>query len=214
MLEKYHGNGVLLLGASAPNAQMIERALKITPTLYCADGGAAYAPIMPAAIIGDMDSFDEKSTQFQTVNKRLIEDQDTTDFEKCLGLVSAKFYICLGFTGGRMDHYLSSIAALAKFSDKKVFLVSETDFALVANARMCLELGEGVPFSLFPLETSRAHTAGLQWNLNGEDMAIGGLISTSNRTLADRVEVNVTQGKLAMILPNTHLETVITQLVD
>ena len=110
-------------------AEMIEEALMVAPELVAADGAADTLVTMgrcPAAVIGDMDSIASPSDwQTGTTRFLLLEEQDSTDFEKCLYASSAPFYVAAGFTGRRVDHMLAVFHAMLAHPEKRVVLLGE-----------------------------------------------------------------------------------------
>ena len=101
--------GVTLLGAGDATPQDVSEALSLAPNLVCADGGAVKAlqlGLVPKAVIGDFDSLDQ-DTLGQLAKDSLfrVEEQDSTDFEKCLRRIETPFVIGVGFTGARRDRH-------------------------------------------------------------------------------------------------------------
>ena len=73
----------------------MNRALALAKTVVAADGGADQAVnhgVIPDAVIGDFDSI-TNTTRARIPEDRLHpdQDQDTTDFDKCLSQISRAF---------------------------------------------------------------------------------------------------------------------------
>ena len=82
-------------------------------------GGARFR-----AVIGDLDSLrDIAALERAGVPVHRLEEQETTDLEKCLYSVEAPLFVGLGFLGGRIDHHLAAMNALVKFARVPVVLV-------------------------------------------------------------------------------------------
>lgn len=162
--------------------------------LIAADGGANQfyeTEIVPDVIIGDMDSLEHISHWSTKTAVLNVEEQDSTDFEKCLALTNAPLYIGLGLIGKRFDHSLATIHALARFATKKtIVLVDETDAILAARGHVKLTLEKGARVSIYPFgkitfESSR----GLKYPLDNLVMEQGVQIGTSNEATSDVVEI-------------------------
>ncbi|WP_229802246.1 thiamine diphosphokinase [Paramylibacter ulvae] len=210
-----HEHGVTLIGAGPVENTQVSTITGMANTVYCADGGLANALSEPQAVIGDLDSATEKMPFYQSVNKVLIHDQDRTDFEKTLATVAAQYYLCVGFTGGRMDHHLAAFNTVAKNPDQSIFLIEKNEFAFLWGeefGELCLNLGIESPIGIFPTTRALGESRGLRWNIDGLELAPDGRIATSNETDADQVVINITSGKVLIILPIGQLSNVLNQL--
>lgn len=177
--------GVTLVGAGAPRRQDIVEALNIAPTLVAADGGANFcvdAGLSPVAIIGDLDSFlgDEAPGLPETRLIR-IEEQETTDFEKCLARIHAPHIIATGFTGGRVDHTMAVWSVLARRIGPPAIVIGPDDAVFAAPERLKLDLEPGTRLSLFPMTPVTGRSSGLEWPIEGLTLSPMGRLGTSNR---------------------------------
>lgn len=155
---------------------------------------------LPDIITGDFDSAREEVLQFykdKGVEVIQTEDQNFTDFTKCLKIVSEKpiivqiqSIVVLGAFGGRLDHIFGNINALFT-ADKlmngiQVYLLSNENMAcLLQKGRHLLKVDsgfEGAHCGLIPVGgvCECVTTTGLKWNLNRHVMQFGGLISACN----------------------------------
>ncbi len=195
---------VLLVGNGPVEAAGVALARPHCAAVVAADGGikAALAHgLQPGAVIGDMDSC-PPDYRGQTVR---IPDQNTTDFEKCLGTINAPLIIGIGFLGGRLDHELAALNALVR-TPQNVVLIGETDlvFRLPATTRLALPLGTRL--SLFPMGPVAGVTSqGLAWPIDGLRLAPNAQISTSNHTTAPEISLTNPAQPLLCILPRAHL---------
>ncbi len=107
---------VTLVGGGPGSATALALAVGKAPCVIAADGGADRAKaigIVPSTIIGDIDSFSKvESWQNSDVKMFKIDEQETTDFEKCLYSVSAPVFLGVGFLGARTDHGLAAMNAM------------------------------------------------------------------------------------------------------
>ena len=178
--------GVTLLGGGAVASADVALALTLAPTLVAADGGGDHAlalGLMPRAVIGDMDSLSAPAAQMLAGRIHRVDEQDSTDFGKCLRLVRADFYLGLGFTGLRLDHTLSALNEVAARPARRVLLIAEEEVIFRAPTRLTLNLNPGERLSLYPMGLARGRSIGLRWPIDGITFTPGGRIGTSNEAL-------------------------------
>jgi thiamine pyrophosphokinase len=124
--------------------------------------------------------------------------QDTTDLEKCLKHLTGFTgkIIVYGAFGGRIDQTLSSIHVLFKNPQLDIMLVDKYSIMTLINVGKTIvrpsihEERKGC--GLIPVDgkVDQVKTEGLKWNLElGQEMSMGGLISTSNEIIADEVHI-------------------------
>lgn len=179
---------VVLAGGGALSAEALARARARAGPIVAADGAADRLLALdarPDAVIGDLDSLDDAGGwAARGVAVHRLDEQDTTDFEKCLYATRAPLYLAVGFTGRRLDHGLAVLNAMARRPDKRVILVGESEIVLAAPAgrRLDLALAPGATVSVFPMaEVACAPSRGLEWPLDELVLAPSGRIGTSNR---------------------------------
>ncbi len=213
-------NGPLLIvGGGRVDAQLLKTLAARAAGCVGADSGGEVllaAGIVPDAVIGDMDSTQAGKFSSQT---RVIDiaEQDTTDFEKCLYSTRAPVTLALGMTGGRFDHTLAALHAVARHAaQRSIVLIDENDLALGVAGGFAINVGEGARVSIYPLgRTQFARSEGLLYQLEGLVMEQGKVIGTSNRAIADRVEINVAGGAQdpwLLILDKEQLPEVLDQI--
>ena len=209
-------SGVTLLGGAGTTASGLRAALERAPVLVCADGGADHALAlgwMPDAVIGDFDSLGQAARARISPDRLLhVPDQDTTDFDKCLAHVAAPMVLALGFTGGRLDHTLASLATLARNPSRRVLLLGAEDVALLAPPALSVDLPPGMRLSLFPMAPVTGRSTGLEWPLAGLEFAPAGIIGTSNRVAARRVVLQFDAPGMMLLLPPDALDPVLESL--
>lgn len=207
---------VTLLGGGEPRPDLLNEALKRAPILVAADGAASLAldeGHVPAAVIGDFDSLDP------TVRKRLpedrlypIEEQDSTDFDKCLRSIRAPLVLGVGFSGARLDHELAALNVLARRPEVRCLLLGPVDLCFLAPPRLVLDLAPGTRLSLFPMGPVRGTSQGLRWPIDGLDFAPDGRSGTSNEATAP-VELCFERPGMLTILGQEHLDTAIAAML-
>jgi len=205
-----------MVGAGHPNAESIDEALKLAPTLVAADGGADFAldvGLRPIAVIGDLDSLSEQAKALiDPPGIIAIPEQETTDFEKCLERIDAPFVLAVGFSSGRLDHTLAAMSVLARSVGPPTVLVGDTDIAFAAVDRVQLNLEPETRVSLFPMANVSGRSEGLVWPIDGIDFRPAGLIGTSNRATGP-VTLEFDCPGMIVILPRRVLDRVLPQLV-
>lgn len=184
--------------------------------VIAADGGANHLrqfDIIPHCVIGDMDSLQDRA-YFEAHSTVLhLEDQDSTDLEKCLNEVEAPLFLALGFIGKRFDHTLEILHILQKYTHKNIVFFSNEDVIVRLPAKCTFELPKGTRLSLYPLkETSVLKSEGLKYPLNGLVMKQGALIGTSNEVHKAPVRIEQEDESLIGIFPMAHSLTVLTSL--
>ncbi|TYZ60286.1 hypothetical protein PybrP1_009033 [[Pythium] brassicae (nom. inval.)] len=167
----------------------------------------------PHCIKGDLDSLREDVRAFYAARGALVErdpGQDSNDLDKCLELIFARqerepargrfAVVIFGALGGRLDQEMQNLNALFCWHDRfqQLALLSEDATArlLLPGARHVIEPNfafETRTCGLIPLAGACAATttAGLQWDLRGQEMRFGGLISSSNHVADGHAVVHV-----------------------
>lgn len=198
-------SGVTVVGAGEVTADVLTDALALAPTLVAADGGAAQALALghaPVATIGDLDSLDAATLgRLPPERVHRIDEQETTDFEKCLRAVEAPLVLAVGFTGARLDHALAAFSALLAHRSTPCLLLGQKDVAFAAPPELALELPIGTRVSLFPMGEVTGQSEGLLWPIDGLTLAPGGRIGTSNEVMRPRVRLRFFSPGMLVILP-------------
>ena len=201
-----------LVGGGEWDQTMLQRAIALAPHVVAADGAADRLEEAPAAIVGDMDSIRYPSRWSEAAFLQ-FDEQESTDFEKCLYAVNAPYYIGVGFTGRRLDHTLAVHHALLARPEKRVVLLGTHEVCtLVPGGReISLNLPEGAIVSFYPLDqVTGTKSTGLRWSIQGLEMQVGRQIGTSNRAKGGEVRFAFDRLGALMMLDPVHLEAMIT----
>ncbi|WP_404402482.1 thiamine diphosphokinase [Pelagibacterium halotolerans] len=207
---------LIVVGGGTVEPELLRTLAQGAAGIIGADSGGdtiLKAGLVPDAVIGDMDSVDDLSGFPDTTRVIRIAEQDSTDFGKCLYSSRAPLTLGLGMTGGRFDHTLAALNAVAKMAhERKIILVDEHDLALGVSGSISVEVGKGSRVSVYPLgRTAFAGSEGLLYPLDGLVMEQGGRIGTSNEATADVVSITVAEGEQSpwlLILDRTLLPAV------
>ena len=191
--------------------QKIEEA--INPVIVCADGAARHLrslDIIPAHIVGDMDSIDENTLAYFRRKGSQTEvfpaGKDETDTElalmKAFELNPDEIWI-LGALGGRIDHALANISLLvmcAKEGVRARIIDEACEILIVDNFYEC-NGWKGDTVSLLPLSSEVAGITlrGFKYPLVRGKMEIGKPYGVSNRLMDERGTISIEEGYLLVI---------------
>ncbi|MGB3336540.1 MAG: thiamine diphosphokinase [Devosia sp.] len=189
----FEGPMAIVGGGAVDPALLVELAGRGV-ALVGADGGAdaiGDAGLLPAAVIGDLDSLRDRGTWEARTRVIHIPEQITTDFQKALYSTEAPVTLALGMTGKRLDHTLAALSAVLQFAPtRKLLLVDEVDVALAVVGEIGFEAGARERVSIHPLLPIRfSHSTGLFYPMDGLQLEPGGLIGTSNEGTGGPVEI-------------------------
>lgn len=203
---------VTLIGGAAVTKARINRAIALAPEVVAADGGADAAlahGVTPGAVIGDFDSISE-AARATIPEGRLhpIDEQDSTDFDKCLRNIRAPLVIGIGFSGDRLDHALAAYNTLVRQPGRRCILLGAEELVFLAPPSVSLDLDPGTRVSLFPMGAVEGVSDGLEWPINGLNFAPDGRVGTSN-IATGTVHMSMTSPKMLVILPEHTLEVVV-----
>jgi thiamine pyrophosphokinase len=162
-------------------------------------------------VIGDMDSLSVAGRVRLAAVLHEVSEQETTDFDKVLRMVSAPFLIALGVLGGRADHALAALSTLLSASMPVLALGAE-DVVFAAPPRLSLRLRPGDRLSLYPLVPVTGESRGLAWPIAGLDFAPDRRIGTSNRVTEGPVELDFDRPGMLVILPRARLDAALRAL--
>ena len=88
MLVKSYNKPLTLIGGGEFSKRIFSKCLRIAPTLIAVDSGLNHLDIkksIPKCVIGDLDSAKKIEVwKKKGIKIKSIQEQETTDFEKCL----------------------------------------------------------------------------------------------------------------------------------
>lgn len=208
---------VALIGGADLTDTALDRVLALAPRIAAADGGADIAlahGLIPEAVIGDFDSISRDAID-RLPRKALhrFDDQDSTDFDKCMRNIHAPLIIGVGFAGARLDHQLASYNTLVRHPHRRCILLGREELVFLAPPSLRLDLAPGCPISLFPMGAVEGVSDGLRWPINGLNFAPDGRVGTSNEAVGP-VHLSFTAPKMLTILPQEMLEEAVHTLLN
>lgn len=216
----YRASGpVTLVGGGPVPAACLAAALALAPEAVAADGGGDV--ILPdgaqfRAVIGDMDSLrDPERLAGAGVPVHAVPEQETNDLEKCLYSVEARRFLAVGFLGGRLDHTLAALSALARRPAGQVLLLGTEDVAFLCPRVWEMPLPAGARVSLWPLGPVTGRSEGLRWPIDGLAFRPDARIGTSNEATgpqAGPVRLAFDAPRMVVIVPADQLGAVMASL--
>lgn len=210
---------VVVTGGDRPDAALVE-SLDLPAdgrVVVAADSGVAHAVALGLTVdvaVGDFDSLDpivlEAVEAAGARVERHPEEKDATDLELALdvalGLTPARIVV-LGGHGGRLDHFLANVLALAAPSLAGVEVEALVGEAVVSVVRP----GPGIRFggrpgqlvTILPVHgpARGVRTEGLRYPLVGEDLDVGTSRGVSNELVAEVATVSLTDGVALVVRP-------------
>ncbi len=189
----FNGPMAIVGGGAVDPALLVELAGRGVPLVGADGGGDAIgdAGLVPAAIIGDLDSLRDRAGWEKRTRVIHMPDQVTTDFQKAIRATSAPVTLALGMTGKRLDHTLAALSAVLQYAPvRRLLLVDEVDVALAVVGPIHFEAGMRERVSIHPLLPIRFESStGLYYPMDGLLLEPGGLIGTSNEGTGGPVEI-------------------------
>ncbi|KAE9549982.1 hypothetical protein FO519_006802 [Halicephalobus sp. NKZ332] len=165
---------------------------------------------LPDLITGDFDSIEDETKNFFLEKKVEVyetKDQNFTDMTKILMEIEKRGFtskissiIILGGLGGRFDHSMASInSLLSSTMENPIFILDQQNFLTVLKeGEHEIEFKKAKKFlpgicGLIPIvqKETVVSSKGLHWDLLGDKMGFGEIISTSNQ-----LELEKNNGKL------------------
>ena len=152
-------------------------------------------------ISGDFDS--HTSTDENLYHDKFIwtPNQDFTDFEKALDLLSNKGVTDVDVYGGsgkEMDHYLGNLSSAYYFKDRMniVFFDEFSSYYFIPKS-FSIDHVKGKMISLYPFPIAEnVVTKGLNWSLNNETLSSTQRIGTRNFAKDDEVSIEYQHGDM------------------
>lgn len=203
---------ITLVGGGWIGENDLDMAILRAPRVVAADGGAGAvlaAGHVPEAVIGDFDSLSAaQRARIPAARLFPIREQDSTDFDKALRNIDAPLIIGVGFMGARVDHQLAAFNALVRRAERPCLLLGPREVVFHAPSRLRLGVVPGEVVSLFPMRRLRGRSRGLEWPIDGLELAPDGRVGTSNRALGE-VRLELDGPGLLVMVPRRALDAAI-----
>lgn len=197
----------LIIGNGAEcRFSLLQQLMEWSPIVIALDG--AYQrlkdlQVKPDIVIGDFDSIGEYEAD-PDITYIKIEDQETTDLEKGLNYLLSNDFKDVNLiwsTGYRLDHTLSNISVMGKYSQMNIVLYDNHSKAYILPPRFEKHYEKGDTISLLPLgKVGGIKTENLLYPLNDETLEITVRSGSSNEVKeTGLVKISHGSGKLLMI---------------
>jgi thiamine pyrophosphokinase len=204
-------NCAIFLNGDLPRTKVARNYIQKDTLIICADGGSnniSKYRITPNVIIGDMDSIKpSKLKEFRKKNLEIIkiDEQETTDFEKCLKYCLEHkindIYV-FGGSGPRADHTLNNYSIMKRYYKKLNARMIDDKFEISFinhNTKFNYTKGELVSLLALPKAT-KVKTKGLRYPLHYEDLEFGKREGTLNESTSTSVSVSFDRGSLLIFV--------------
>lgn len=205
---------VIFAGGIVQPGRAVDAAVARADMVIAADSGAATAlqyGIVPAYIVGDLDSLDEQALNearergSQVIAAQPEKDETDTELAVLVALEHGATEITLlgALGGGRIDHALANVLLLAGFETIPIRILDgeTTCWLLRGPGKTSIEGQQGDTLSLLPLTANAegVQTTGLYYPLSGETLTFGRPRGVSNVLTGQRAEVSLERGLLLIV---------------
>lgn len=198
---------IICLNANLPENSFFENFKNIK--IISADGAAQKLykkNIKSDIIIGDLDSFDIKSENFNNFfEKTLIiknPDQSTNDFEKILNwcINENKLNLLItGIHGGDLEHTLNNWSIFMRYSKKMNLCIYDNNrYAIAINKSIEFSSYIGEIISIIPQPSAELSSENLKWELNNYLLDMGKSEGARNCSKADIVKIILHNGSFLL----------------
>ena len=177
--------------------------------IYCADGGANICyelNLIPKEIYGDLDSIENDVKEFyQEKNVNFIKfkvEKDYTDSELVLNEVQDKYDIvyCIAGLGGSIDHELTNINLLAKYSNLIFISEKEKIFKLNNDYEFNSMINRKVSFVIFSDEVKGLSLQGFKYDIKNLDIKKGESRCISNIITENKAKLLIKSCSLLCVI--------------
>lgn len=205
-------SALVFCGGDAPSAATLARAGK-HDIVIAADSGIDHTlahGIVPDIAVGDFDSVTPDGLAVAEAGGTSIErhpaEKDQTDFELALARAVAESVdqiLVVSIEGGRLDHQLANLLALAgpSLNNIEVRALTENETITVVRSVSRIEGTLGDYLSLVPIggDVEGVTTTGLAYPLSDESLSATSARGISNRFMEPQATVSVRTGVLLAI---------------
>ena len=177
--------------------------------IYCADGGANICyelNLTPKEIYGDLDSIkDEVKKFYQEKDIKFIKfqvEKDYTDSELVLNEIQNKYDIiyCIAGLGGSIDHELTNINLLDKYSNLIFISQKEKIFKIESNYKFNNMINTKISFIIFSGKVKSLTLKGFKYNIENLDIKKGEARCISNVIAENEANLLIKSGSLLCVI--------------
>ena len=177
--------------------------------IYCADGGANICyelGLTPKEIYGDLDSIkDEVKKFYQEKDVEFIKfqvEKDYTDSELVLNEIQNKYDIiyCIAGLGGSIDHELTNVNLLDKYSNLIFISQKEKIFKIDSNYKFNNMINTKISFIIFSDKVKGLTLKGFKYNIENLDIKKGEARCISNVIVENEANLLIKSGSLLCVI--------------
>ena len=177
--------------------------------IYCADGGANICyelNLIPNEIYGDLDSIQNEVKKFyQEQNVKFIKfkiEKDYTDSELVLNEIQNKYDIiyCIAGLGGSIDHELTNINLLDKYSNLIFISEKEKIFKIDSDSKFNDMINTKISFVIFSDEVKALTLKGFKYNIENLDIKKDEARCISNIIIENEANLSIKSGSLLCVI--------------
>ena len=177
--------------------------------IYCADGGANICyelGLTPKEIYGDLDSIKNEVKEFyQEKNIKFIKfqvEKDYTDSELILNEIQNKYNViyCIAGLGGSIDHELTNINLLDKYSNLIFISQKEKIFKIDSNYKFNNMINTKISFIIFSDKVKGLTLKGFKYNIENLDIKKGEARCISNVIVENEANLLIKSGSLLCVI--------------
>ena len=177
--------------------------------IYCADGGANICyelNLTPKEIYGDLDSIkDEVKKFYQEKDIKFIKfqiEKNYTDSELVLNEIQNKYDIiyCIAGLGGSIDHELTNINLLDKYSNLIFISQKEKIFKINSDYKFNNMINTKISFIIFSDKVKGLTLKGFKYNIENLDIKKGEARCISNVIVENEANLLIKSGSLLCVI--------------
>lgn len=184
--------------------------------IACTDGAFQYLKNLDFPldkldfISGDFDSHSGKEEGIYDEKFIYTPDQDKTDFQKALEIITDKGFRkvdVLGGSGGEQDHFLGNLTVAFGYKDQLElkFYDEFSEYYFIPKSFTVQSVKDKM-ISLYPFPSvENITTHGLNWPLTNGNLSITSRIGTRNFAIEDEVSIEYEQGNLMIFIGKNYL---------
>lgn len=156
-------------------------------------------------ISGDFDSHSGADENIYEDKFIYTPDQNKTDFQKALEIISEKGFKnidVLGGSGGEQDHFLGNLTVAFSFKENlNIKFYDEFSEYFFVPDHFVLENVKDKMISLYPFPyVEKISTSGLNWILDKENLSMTSKIGNRNFAVEDKVSIHYKKGNLLVFI--------------
>lgn len=177
--------------------------------IYCADGGANFCyelTLIPKEIYGDLDSIKDEVKEFYQEKKvKFIKfkiEKNYTDSELLLNEIQNKYDViyCIAGLGGSIDHELTNINLLAKYSNLIFISEKEKIFKIDSDSKFNDMINTKISFVIFSDQVKGLTLKGFKYSIENLDIKKGEARCISNIIVENKANLLIKFGSLLCVI--------------